>query len=143
MIKWRWRRVTPGMMIVLLFCHPGFPLSPTPRYAQVTVQVHRYEGGAFVVEQLKAANAHAGVSCKEVATRTGTVIVSTGFVVLCGYGLETSMLPSQNIIEIYSYADTDASRAVADKIYGEFISAIRDNPEINSMKCFVGKKFGC
>jgi hypothetical protein len=143
MIQLQSRRVTLGIIIVLLFCRPGLSLSPAPRYAQVTVQVHRYEGGAFVVEQLKAANAHAGVSCNEVATRTGNIIVSTGFIVACGYGLHTSMLPSQNIIEIYSYADTDDSRAVADEIYGEFISAIRDSPEINSIKCFVGKKFGC
>jgi hypothetical protein len=142
MLKLKRDRITLGMM-VLLFCRPGFPLSPAPRYAQVTVQVHRYEGGAFVIEKLKAANAHAGVSCKEVATRTGTVIVSTGFVVLCGHGLETSMLPSQNIIEIYSYASTDDSRAAADKVYREFISAIRDNPEIDGITCFVGKRFGC
>jgi hypothetical protein len=37
-----------------------FALSPAPRYADVTVHVHRYEGGAFVIEKLKAANADAG-----------------------------------------------------------------------------------
>jgi hypothetical protein len=143
MTKLKSNRVIFGMMIALLLCREGFSFSRLPRYAQVTVQVHRYEGGAFVVEQLKTANAHAGVSCKEVTTKRGTVIVSTGFVVVCGYGLETSMLPSQNIIEIYSYADTDDSRAAADKIYREFISAIRDNPEVTSIECFVGKKSGC
>ena len=61
MLKLKWHLVALGMM-VLLFCRPGFPLSPLPRYAQVTVQVHRYEGGAFVIEKLKAANTHAGLS---------------------------------------------------------------------------------
>jgi hypothetical protein len=142
MLKLKWHRVTLGM-IVLLLCRPGFTLSPMLRYAQVTVQVHRYEDGALVIEKLKTANTYAGVSCQDVASTKGTVIVSTGFVVLCGYGLETSMLPSQNIIEIYSYANTDDSRAAADKVYGEFIAAIKDNPKIDIVQCFVGKKFDC
>jgi hypothetical protein len=85
MLKLKWHRVALGM-IVLLFCRPGFPLSPIPRYAQVTVHVLRYEGGAFVVEKLKEANAHAGLSCLDVATSTGTFFVSKGFIVNCGYG---------------------------------------------------------
>jgi len=47
------------------------------------------------------------------------------------------------IIEIYGYADTDDSRAVADKVYGEFIEAIKVNPDIDRIECFVGRKFGC
>jgi hypothetical protein len=69
--------------------------------------------------------------------------VSKGFIVNCGYGLSTSLLPSQNIIEIYSYADTDDSRAAADKVLGEFIAAIKGDHEIDRIECFVGKKFGC
>jgi hypothetical protein len=48
---------------------------------------------------------------------------------------------SLTIIEIYSYADIDDSWAVADKVYGEFIEAIKGNPEIDRIECFVGKKF--
>jgi hypothetical protein len=124
---------------------PVFPLSPARRYADVTVHVHRYEGGEFVIEKLKAANLHAGVSCKEVEDpERGTVIKSgPGYFVVCGYALETSRLPSKNIIEISSLADTADSEAAEDKIFREFIKAIKGNPEVDSMECFVGKKFDC
>jgi hypothetical protein len=119
--------------------------SPVPRYAQVSICIHRYEGGAFVIEQLKAANARAGVSCKNVEDPDkGTVIRrNPGFFVCCGYALATSRLPSQNIIEIYSYADTEESRAAEDNIYGGFIAAVKGNPEVDSIECFVGKRFEC
>jgi hypothetical protein len=113
---------------------PVFPLSPAPRYADVTVHVHRYEGGAFVVEKLKDANARAGVSCKEVEDPgRGTVIKSDpGYFVVCGYAIETSRLPSKNIIEISSVANTTESEAAEDKIFREFIKAIKGNPEVEA-----------
>jgi hypothetical protein len=124
---------------------PVFPLSPAPRYADVTVHVHGYEGGALVIEKLKAANAHAGVSCGEVEDPgKGTVIkIDPGYFVVCGYALETSRLPSKNIIEIWSLANTVESEAAEDKIFGEFIKAIKGNPEVDGIECFVGKRLEC
>jgi hypothetical protein len=124
---------------------PADVVPGSPDFSQVTVRVHRYEGGAFVTEQLKAANARADVSCKEVEdSNRGTVIKrDSGFFVFCGYALATSRLPSQNIIEIYSYADSEESRTVEDNIYGQFIATVKGNPEVDSIECLVGKRFEC
>jgi hypothetical protein len=124
------------LMLVTWFPYPVWPTMPTPRYAQVTVYVHRYEGGAFVIEQLE---------CKEVEDfDRGTVIKKDpGLNVYCGYGLETSRLPSKNIIHISSIADTNESRAAEDKIFGEFIAAIKCNPEVDGIDCFVGQRVEC
>ena len=86
-------RLSQAMIGMVCYCSVTlvFPLSPAPRYADVTVHVHRYEGGQFVIEELKAANAHAGVSCKEVQDPDrGTVIkLDPGYFIVCGYVLET------------------------------------------------------
>jgi hypothetical protein len=74
----------------------------------------------------------------------GTVIaLDPGYFVVCGYALETSRLPSMNTIEIYSLANTAESEAAEDKIFREFIKAIKGNPEVNSIDCVVGKTFDC
>ena len=53
----------------------------------------------------------------------------------------TSRLPSKNIIEITTYADTDEGKSIEDKILKQIVPAIRGNPAVDEIQCV--EKYGC